>query len=402
MASVEMNGTGLQQNDEVVQQNGHAIGTGQQANGDSASGVSHHDVEGGHQPHHHHHLATYSHPWEHRIFQGKAVPDHIKEGKVQYHGFFWRNGKPLHITAVEGEDANGQPFHWSHRRHRKGRLQHHEVAQQEGKPRFHWWRWLAFWNYNNKGPKLAISWWIAWTFFWGSALFTLGSAAALSHKVFLDGTHRASEYDWLIGYPDVFAACFFFWPGVWLLVVENANTDLEMRRHNWEAGGRQGKRPGYRILFPVKVDNLLWWASVLMFAGATGFNISNIAGVLYGDVPLNLTVNQEEWWIYFTITFGASCFVVASIPFCMDGVHSWWRGYFPLTMREVKSLPFWINAWQLWGSIGFLISAAAPYKLDITWKGELIELIFGSLIGSIWFWLNGWGLYLELANPHAD
>ena len=77
-------------------------------------------------------------------------------------------------------------------------------------------------------------------------------------------------------------------------------------------------------------------------------------------------------------------------------------GYFPLTMREWKSLPFWINAWQLWGSIGFLISAAAPYKLDITWKGELIELIFGSLIGSIWFWLNGWGLYLELANPHAD
>jgi hypothetical protein len=77
-------------------------------------------------------------------------------------------------------------------------------------------------------------------------------------------------------------------------------------------------------------------------------------------------------------------------------------GYFPLTMREMKSLPFWINAWQLWGSIGFLISAAAPYKLDITWKGELIELIFGSLIGSIWFWLNGWGLYLEIANPHAD
>ncbi len=49
----------------------------------------------------------------------------------------------------------------------------------------------------------------------------------------------------------------------------------------------------YRILFPVKVDNLLWWASVLMFIGAIGFNISNIAGVLYGDVPLNLTVNQQ-------------------------------------------------------------------------------------------------------------
>jgi len=71
-------------------------------------------------------------------------------------------------------------------------LQHHEVAQLEGKQRYHWWRWLAFWNYNNKGPKLAISWWIAWTFFWGSALFTLGSAAALSHKVL--GTFHVTPF----------------------------------------------------------------------------------------------------------------------------------------------------------------------------------------------------------------
>lgn len=62
--------------------------------------------------------------------------------------------------------------------------------------------------------------------------------------MFDDGTHRGSEFDWLIGYPNVFAACFFFYPGVWLLVVENANTDIEMRRHNWEAQGRQGRKPG--------------------------------------------------------------------------------------------------------------------------------------------------------------
>ena len=35
---------------------------------------------------------------------------------------------------------------------------------------------------------------------------------------------------------------------------------------------------------------------------------------------------SQEWWIFFSITFGASCFVVASIPFCMDGTHSLWRG----------------------------------------------------------------------------
>ena len=49
----------------------------------------------------------------------------------------------------------------------------------------------------------------------------------------------------------------------------------------------------YRILWPVKADNMLWWASVLMFIGATGFNISNIALVLLGDIPLDLTTSQE-------------------------------------------------------------------------------------------------------------
>ena len=49
----------------------------------------------------------------------------------------------------------------------------------------------------------------------------------------------------------------------------------------------------YRLLFPVMTDNLLWGASLLMFIGAMGFNISNIAGVLYGDVPLDFSTSQE-------------------------------------------------------------------------------------------------------------
>ena len=38
---------------------------------------------------------------------------------------------------------------------------------------------------------------------------------------------------------------------------------------------------------------MLWWAAVLMFIGATGFSCSNIALVLYGDVPLDLSLKQE-------------------------------------------------------------------------------------------------------------
>ena len=49
----------------------------------------------------------------------------------------------------------------------------------------------------------------------------------------------------------------------------------------------------FRWLWPVKVNNLLWWASLLMFTGATAFNVSTIASCLLGDVPEDWTTIQE-------------------------------------------------------------------------------------------------------------
>ncbi len=43
----------------------------------------------------------------------------------------------------------------------------------------------------------------------------------------------------------------------------------------------------------MKVNNLLWWASLLMFTGATAFNVSTIASCLLGDVPEDWTTSQE-------------------------------------------------------------------------------------------------------------
>ncbi|KAA6425226.1 MAG: hypothetical protein FRX49_04721 [Trebouxia sp. A1-2] len=301
--------------------------------------------------------AIYKHQWEHQVFSGRPVPKHIREGDVQFKGFLWRDGMPKHITSVEGVDENGVKFHWDHRRQRKGRTPYHEISKLTGKEKFYFWDWVKFWKYHHT-PQQAVSW-----------------------------------------YPAVFGACFFFWPGVWLMVIENANTDLEMRRHNWRVHGEKGRKPGFRWLLPVKVNNLLWWASLLMFTGATAFNVSTIASCLLGDVPEDWTTSQEQWWIYFTLTYGSAAFIGASIPFCWDGTHSFWRGYFPFTAREWKSLPFWVNAWQLWGSIGFLISSAVPYKTDITWKGQILQVIFGNLIGSVWFGLNGYFLTVYSGRP---
>ena len=43
----------------------------------------------------------------------------------------------------------------------------------------------------------------------------------------------------------------------------------------------------------MKVNNLLWWAALLMFTGATAFNVSTIASCLLGDVPEDWTTSQE-------------------------------------------------------------------------------------------------------------
>ena len=58
-----------------------------------------------------------------------------------------------------------------------------------------------------------------------------------------------------------------------------------------------------------------------------------------------------------------------------------------------------VNFFQLWGSVGFLLSGACYFKEDITWGGEIVELVLGYLIGSIFFAINGWLLWIELINP---
>lgn len=55
----------------------HIPYTGHQTAAEGQPHAFHADVEHGRQNHVQHQLATYSHPWEHHIFQGRPVPEHI-------------------------------------------------------------------------------------------------------------------------------------------------------------------------------------------------------------------------------------------------------------------------------------------------------------------------------------
>ena len=71
----------------------------------------------------------------------------------------------------------------------------------------------------------------------------------------------------------------------------------------------------FRWLFPVKVNNLLWWASLLMFTGATAFNVSTIASCLLGDVPEDWTTTQEVN----ACVLCYRCFILSTLSnFCLE------------------------------------------------------------------------------------
>lgn len=61
-------------------------------------------------------------------------------------------------------------------------MPYHEISKLTGKEEFYWCDWVKFWKYQHT-PQQAVSWWIAWCFFYGSILFLLGACSSLSHQV---------------------------------------------------------------------------------------------------------------------------------------------------------------------------------------------------------------------------
>jgi len=224
--------------------------------------------------------------------------------------------------------ADGVHLVASSRRHRKG-LQPHRVPDAESAERLTTLHRSAF---RHLWAPRRLAWWVALLFAAGSALFTVGAAAA----TWPDWGPASLNDPFIQGRIFVIGAIFFTAAAAlqWLEVL---NGDVAL------ALGREAK-PLWRWLGWCP-RNLGYLACTIQLIGTVMFNFNTVDATLTG-----LDARQEALWIWAPNMAGCVCFLVASyLAFAEVS-----QGY---SSFAVHNLSWWIAVVNLLGSVAFQLSA---------------------------------------------
>jgi hypothetical protein len=169
---------------------------------------------------------------------------------------------------------------------------------------------------------------------WMAALFALGSTCFLVASV---ASQWASSPRPAIGVT-FFAGSLLFTAAAYLQYSEAVNVPrehlprarpLHLRPASWE---------------PKRID---WLASAVQLVGTLLFNVSTFLAMQHG-----LDARQTDVRVWAPDAFGSVCFLAASALAYAEVCHRWW-----CTRR--RSLPWWIVALNLAGSVAFGLAAIA-------------------------------------------
>jgi len=224
----------------------------------------------------------------------------------------------------------------------------------------------------NRGSTLwaprAIGWWIGILFAVGSICFALGALPSYLATV-------GPEADALT----FFVGSLWFTSAAFLQVVESANVGDSQRQP--EAS------PRIRLFAwsPRRID---WWATIVQFAGTLFFN-----GTTFHALSANLTVHELNRLVWAPDALGSTCFLIAS------GL-AWFEVCHAFTCWRLRSLPWWITALNLLGSVAFGISAIASYVLPTTGFPMNVTLVnLGTFVGALCFFIGAVLLLPERTQP---
>ena len=213
----------------------------------------------------------------------------------------------------------------------------------------------------NRGSTLwaprAIGWWIGILFAVGSTCFAVGAVPAYLSAV-------GSEADALT----FFVGSLWFTSAAFLQVVESANVD--------DARQQPEAFPRIHLLawFPRRID---WWATIVQFAGTLFFNATT-----FNALSASLTVHQLNRLVWAPDAFGSTCFLIAS------GL-AWFEVCRAVSCWRLRSLPWWITALNLLGSIAFGVSAIASFVLPTTGVPINVALVnLGTFVGAGCFFIG--------------
>ena len=203
----------------------------------------------------------------------------------------------------------------------------------------------------------SLPWRVAALFMVGSSLFALGSFPPYAIRV--DG--RAVALTFAIGSVFFTTAAY----SQFLTVINPPERDGTTFRF-WAWAPRE----------------LLWWATVVQFAGTLFFNVSTFAAV-----NTSLTTQQAERLVWAPDFFGSIAFLAASHFAWLAVCHRVW-----CVQRD--NADWWVAALNYLGSIFFMASALGAFILPTTGEVANIALVnIGTFGGAVCFFV---GAYLLL------
>ena len=217
----------------------------------------------------------------------------------------------------------------------------------------------------------AIGWWIGILFAVGSTCFAVGALPAYFSAV-------GPEADALT----FFIGSLWFTSAAFLQVVESANVD------NTEQQPAVSPRIRLFAWSPRRID---WWATIVQFAGTLFFN-----GTTFNALSASLTVHQLNRLVWAPDALGSTCFLIAS------GL-AWFEVCRAVSCWRLRSLPWWITALNLLGSIAFGVSAIASFVLPTTGVPINVALVnFGTFVGAGCFFIGAVLLLPECTHTDSN
>jgi len=164
-------------------------------------------------------------------------------------------------------------------------------------------------------------------------------------------------------------------------VVEAANVDFSER-----------ERATHRLrLFTWEPRRIDWWSTLVQFVGTLYFNATT-----FHALSVNLSVSQLNRLVWTPDALGSTCFLIAS------GL-AWYEVCHATRCWRLGSLPWWITALNLLGSIAFGVSALASYVVPTTGLPVNATLVnLGTFVGALCFLTGAVLLLPERTLPGAD
>ncbi|MGA2884067.1 MAG: hypothetical protein ABSE80_02785 [Halobacteriota archaeon] len=200
----------------------------------------------------------------------------------------------------------------------------------------------------------AIGWWIGILFAVGATCFALGAVPGYLSAV-------GGEADGIT----FFVGSLWFTSAAFLQYLEVVNVDRDPSGVDF--------RQRFRILAlePRRID---WWSTLVQFAGTLFFNATT-----FHALSVDLSVHQLNRLVWAPDAFGSVCFLVASGLAWFEVCHAFacWR---------LRSLPWWVTALNLVGSLAFGVSAVASFVVPTTGLPRNIVLVnLGTFVGGLCF-----------------